>query len=88
MHTNIREEVENLDKGENIIVHQEARGIVNCNWVLMNNQSTVNQIKNPGLLANIRKAKNPITVHCRLVLILAGAICNIWDFFWYIPTSA
>jgi hypothetical protein len=24
----------------------------------------------------------------RLVLILAGAVCYIWDFFWYIPTSA
>ncbi len=32
--------------------------------VLMDNQSTVDQIANPGLLANIRKAKNPITVHC------------------------
>jgi hypothetical protein len=32
--------------------------------VLLNNQSTVNQIANPCLLANIRKAKNPITVHC------------------------
>jgi hypothetical protein len=30
----------------------------------MDNQSTVDQIANPGLLANIRKAKNPITVHC------------------------
>ncbi len=37
---------------------------MNCNWVLMDNQSTVDQIANPGLLVNIRKAKNPITVHC------------------------
>jgi hypothetical protein len=65
MHANIREEVEDLDKGENMFVHQEARGIVNCNWVLMNNQSTVDCIANPGLLANIRKAKNLIIVHCK-----------------------
>ncbi len=24
----------------------------------------------------------------RLVIILAGAVCNIWDFFWYIPMGA
>jgi hypothetical protein len=30
----------------------------------------------------------PDIAPCRLVLILAGAVCNIWDFFWYIPTSA
>jgi hypothetical protein len=32
--------------------------------VLLNNQSTLNQIVSPSLLANIRKAKSPITVHC------------------------
>jgi hypothetical protein len=65
MHANIAvEEVQDLNKEENIFVQSGARGVINRNNVLLNNQSTVNQIANPSLLANIRKAKNPITVHC------------------------
>jgi hypothetical protein len=65
MHANIAvEEVKNLDKGENIFVQSGARGVVNWNYMFLDNQSTVNQIANPSLLANIRKAKNPIMVHC------------------------
>ncbi len=40
-HANIREEIQDLDKGEIIFVHQDTRGIVNRNWMLMDNQSTV-----------------------------------------------
>ncbi len=45
-------------------VQSGARGVVNQNYVLLDNQSTINQIANPSLLANIRKAKSQITVHC------------------------
>jgi hypothetical protein len=38
--------------------------VVNKNWVLLDSQSTVNQIANPAFLSNIRKAKKPATVHC------------------------
>ncbi len=38
--------------------------MVNKNWVLLDSQSTVNQIANPAFLSNIRKAKKPATVHC------------------------
>jgi hypothetical protein len=65
MHAHIAvEEVQDLDEGENIFVQSGARGVVNRNYVLLNNQSTVNKIANPSLLANTRKAKSPITVHC------------------------
>ena len=65
MHATIAEEErKDLDKGENIFVQNGTRGGVNRTYVLLNNQSTVNQIANPSLLANIRKTKNPITVHC------------------------
>jgi hypothetical protein len=77
MHANIREEVEDLDKGENIFVHQEGRGIVNCNWVFMDKQSTVDQIVSPGLLAKIRTAKNPITVHCNSGLLYTDLKANL-----------
>jgi hypothetical protein len=38
--------------------------MVNKNFLLLNNQSTVNQIANPILLKNIRKLSKPIAVHC------------------------
>ncbi len=65
MHANIAVEgVQDLNSRENIFVQSGIRGVVNRNYVLRNNQSTVDQIVNPSLLSNIRKAKNPITVHC------------------------
>jgi hypothetical protein len=62
IHANIQEE--DLDEGENIFVQNKERGIVNKNYILLDNQSTVNQIANPKLLKNIRKASKPITVNC------------------------
>jgi hypothetical protein len=38
--------------------------VVNKNFLLLDNQSTVNQIANPSLLKNIRKLSKSITVHC------------------------
>ncbi len=65
MHANITvEEVQDLNKGENIFVQSCARGVVNRNYILLDNQSTVNQIANPSLLAN---AKNLIMAHCNNV---------------------
>jgi hypothetical protein len=37
---------------------------VDPNYILLDNQSTVNQIANVSLLKNIRKADKPIIVHC------------------------
>jgi hypothetical protein len=63
IHANVQEE--DLDEGDNVFVQKEERGIVNKNYILLNNQSTVDQIlANPMLLENIRKANKPITVHC------------------------
>jgi hypothetical protein len=63
IHANVQEE--DLDEGDNIFVQKEERGIINKNYILLNNQSTVDQIANPKLLKNIRTANNkPITVHC------------------------
>jgi hypothetical protein len=39
-------------------------GVVNKNSVLLDSQSTANEVANPGLLTNIRKAKNLVTIHC------------------------
>ncbi len=67
MHANIAVGgVQDLDSGENIFFRSgiRVRGVVNRNCVLLDTQSTMDQIANPRLLLNIRKAKNPITVHC------------------------
>ncbi len=32
--------------------------------MLLNSQSTADQVANPGMLTNIRKAKNLVTIHC------------------------
>jgi hypothetical protein len=45
-------------------VQHKERGVVNKNWVLLDSQSTMDQIKNPAFLSNIREAKNPATIHC------------------------
>jgi hypothetical protein len=36
----------------------------NENYLLLDNQSTVNQIANPSMLKNIRKSNKPIKIHC------------------------
>jgi hypothetical protein len=62
IHAKVQEE--DLNEGDNIFVQMEERGIVNKNYIPLNNQSTVDQIANPKLLKNIRKVNRPITVHC------------------------
>ena len=32
--------------------------------MLLDSQSTDDQVANPGMVTNIRKAKNPVTIHC------------------------
>ncbi len=75
MHTNVEAdagtEEEDLDQGENIFAQKKEGGVVNKNWVLLDSQSTADQVANPGLLTNIRKAKNPVTIHCN-----AGSTCS------------
>jgi hypothetical protein len=68
MHANIeadtQTEEEDPGQGENIFVQKKEGGVVNKNWVLLDSQSTADQVDNSGLLTNIRKAKNPATIHC------------------------
>ncbi len=45
-------------------MQDRSKGLVNKNFLLLDNQSTVNQIANPNLLKNIWKSSKPITVHC------------------------
>ncbi len=59
MHGTIDEE-DNPDDGENLFVQQRSNGMVNEKYLLLDNQSTVNQIANPSMLKNIRKSSKPI----------------------------
>jgi hypothetical protein len=51
------------NKGENIFI-QNKKLVVNKNYMLLDNQSTVNQVANASLLKNIRKLGKPIVVQC------------------------
>ncbi len=57
----------------NIVFLQKKEGeVVNKNWVLLDSQNTVNQVSNPLMLTNIRKAKNPSKIHCN-----AKSTCSV-----------
>ncbi len=45
-------------------MQHKVKGLVNKNYLLLDNQSMINQIANPDLLTNIRKSQKPIVVHC------------------------
>ena len=55
MHVTIDKE-DNPDDDENLFVQHKSNGMVNENYLLLDNQSTVNQIANPSMLKNIRKS--------------------------------
>jgi len=78
MHATIEEEAvadkEDTDEGENIFVQKKEGGVVDRKWVLLDSQSTVDQIANHAMLANIRKAKNPSKIHCN-----AGSTCSVLE---------
>jgi hypothetical protein len=64
---NIQEDGGNKDdinEGENIFMQKSVKGVVNKNWLLLDSQSTVDQVANPVLLKNIRKVASAVTVHC------------------------
>jgi len=44
---------EDTDNGENIFVQKKEGGVVDRNWVLLDSQSTVDQISNHAMLTNI-----------------------------------
>jgi hypothetical protein len=59
-----KKRIKTKDKAENLFVQHKTKGVVNKNYLLLDNQSMVNQIANPDLLMNIRKSQKPIVVHC------------------------
>ena len=75
---NIKEEQDadedNTDHKENIFEQNKEGGVVDKNWVLLDSQSNIDQVSNPAMLTNIRKAKNPSKIHCN-----AGSTCNVLE---------
>ncbi len=64
VHANVEEEDSDEDKDENLFVQHKTKGVLNKNYLLLDNQSTVDQIANPDLLTNIRKSQKQNVVHC------------------------
>jgi hypothetical protein len=83
MHANIEIDAgtkeEDLNQGENIFIQKKEGGVVNKNWVLLDSQSTANQVANLGLLTNIRKAKNLVTIHCILPTVYLKESSKVWQ---------
>ena len=78
MQTTIKEgevaDEEDIGDGENIFVQKKEGGVGDKNWVLLDSQSTINQVTNPLMLTNIRRAKNPPKIHCN-----AGSTCSVLE---------
>ena len=53
-----------INQGGNLFVQQREKGVINKNWLPLDNQSMVDQVVNPALLKNIRKAASAVTMHC------------------------
>jgi hypothetical protein len=53
-------------KTRTFFAQHKAKGVVNKNYLLLDNQSMANQIANPDLLTNIRKSQKPMVVHCNV----------------------
>jgi hypothetical protein len=49
-----------LTKGRISLFRRKEGGVADKDWLLLNSQSTVNQIANVSLLKSIRKAENPV----------------------------
>ena len=68
MHANVEEDggakEEDIDQGKNIFVQKKDGEVVNKNLVLLDSQRIVDQFSSPGLITNIRRAKNLATIHC------------------------
>ncbi len=67
VHANVDNEDNDDEDRENLFVQHKKpkKGVVNENDLLLNNQSTVNQVANANLLKKIRKGEKPIIVHCK-----------------------
>jgi hypothetical protein len=63
VHANMEEENSNKDKDENLFVQHKSKGVVNKNYLLLDNQGTVGQLANPDLLTNIRKSQKQSWLH-------------------------
>jgi hypothetical protein len=42
-------------KAENLFFQHKSKAVVNKNYLLLDNQSTVNQVAHPSLLKHVRK---------------------------------
>jgi hypothetical protein len=54
----MEEEDLDKDKDENLFVQHKTKGVVSKNYLLLDNQSTVDQIANPDLLTKLESPRS------------------------------
>jgi hypothetical protein len=59
---------------KNIFVQKREGGVADKNWVLLDSQSTIDQVSKPAMLTDIRRAKNPLKIHCN-----AESTCSVLE---------
>jgi hypothetical protein len=57
-----------------ILAQEGGRSSIDPDFLLLDNQSTVNLFSNPALVDNVRPAARPIQVHCNKCIM---PTCNI-----------
>jgi hypothetical protein len=53
-------------------VQKREKGVINKNLLLLDSQRMVNQVANPALLKNIRKAASTVSMHLSVLSIFLG----------------
>ena len=78
-------------RGENegVVMQIEGNGKLPKNWILLNNQSTVDVFCNKNLLSNIREHSNSMDIHCNAGVTSTRLIRELrrYGTVWYNPNG-
>lgn len=79
----------NISDQQSVIMQLNNNGKLPQSWILLNNQSTVDEFSNPKLLKNIQTCKNSMQIHCNAGIACMNKIGDLPGYrtVWYHPTG-